>query len=182
MRATGIPTGCPRQASTAGRVSQILVAIVFTLLAAGVSRAENRVALVIGNSAYEPGSLANPVNDAQAIAGVLRDKLGFDVVEGFDLDRKGIHRQVRSFRSKMRSGGIALFYYSGHGVETLGQNYLMPIGHDINTREDVEIEGYSLQAIVREMESAGSLLNVVLLDACRDAPLPASTRGAATAG
>ena len=86
-----------------------------------------RVALVIGNGNYQHSSqLKNPRNDASDVAEALRD-IGFDVVEGFDLDRRGMEQKIRAFSDKLETSKLALFFYAGHGLQVDGRNYLVPI-------------------------------------------------------
>jgi formylglycine-generating enzyme required for sulfatase activity len=158
----------------------VLPALVASAPPDEVASSEHRVALVIGNASYtRPGEkLVNPCRDAKAVADLLRTRLRFEVIVECDLDRKGINDTIQQFVRRLQPKGVALFYYSGHGVEVGGQNYLLPIGHDARTQSDVDIEGYPLQKVIEALDSAGSTLNVVLLDACRDSPLPAGSKGA----
>jgi uncharacterized caspase-like protein len=97
--------------------------------------ADKRVALVIGNSAYQnvPG-LPNPINDATAIAELLRNA-GFDVVDSrADLGIAVIRRAIREFADVARDADIAVVYYAGHGIEVDGTNYLIPGRCDPPTR------------------------------------------------
>jgi hypothetical protein len=109
---------------------------------------------------------------------MLRNRLGFEVIEACDLDRLMLHRKVEEFAARIPAQGVALFFYSGHGVEVNGSNYLLPVGHEARTQSDVQLMGYPLQLVIEAMESRDAQLNVVLLDACRDSPLPAGTKGA----
>lgn len=140
---------------------------------------DTRVALVIGNSKYEAGALQNPGNDARAISAKLKE-LGFDVTMAEDVaDDSSFLRLEQEFRRKIAPGSIALFYYSGHAVEVNGENYLIPVRNQaIRSLEDVEVDGFSAQLIIKRMEDRGGKLNVVVLDACRDNPLPATSRSA----
>jgi len=101
--------------------------------------AEKRVALVVGNAAYaRPGEgLLSPCNDAQAIAGVLRDQLGFEVIEACNLNQLDLNSRVEEFVARIRPQGVALFFYAGHGVDVGGQNYLLPVGHAARSQSDV---------------------------------------------
>jgi uncharacterized caspase-like protein len=82
---------------------------------------------VIGNAAYEDVPLTNPVNDAEDIARTLT-QLGFDVTHKENLDQNSMKRAIREFGEKIRGGGVALFYFAGHGVQVNGSNYLIPVG------------------------------------------------------
>jgi hypothetical protein len=104
-------------------VALLLVPILSSLAAA----AEKRVALVIGNSAYiETAKLANTRNDATDFGNALK-RLGFDVLEGVDLDKRAMERLVRQFGVKVVGADIAFFFYAGHGLQVSGENYLVPI-------------------------------------------------------
>lgn len=152
--------------------------LLFVLLLSAVAAHAERVALVIGNATYQSGPLRNPTNDATDVATKLRG-LGFQVIAGNNLDREGMVRKVQEFRAALKPGGLGLFFYSGHGVEVGGTNYLLPVNNGgIRTIEDVEIYGLEAQRLVRQMEASGTQLNVVILDACRDNPLPAMVRSA----
>jgi Caspase domain len=135
-----------------------------------------RVALVIGNSAYSSGSLKNPVNDAQDMAQALKD-IGFTVSLGTDTTKKAMYQLIEQFGASIRGADIALFYYSGHGIQANGENYLIPIGADIDIASDVEIEGVQLQRLMGRMEAGGAGTNIVILDACRNNPFPNASRG-----
>jgi hypothetical protein len=144
--------------------------------------AEKRVALVIGNNAYdELGRLNNPVNDAKLMARSLR-QLGFDVVEHTDADQNAMKRAIQDFGRRIERAGretISLFYYAGHGVEVNGINYLLPIKARVQRVGDVEIEAVDAGVVLRQMEEAGSRVNIVILDACRNNPLPRGLRSGA---
>jgi uncharacterized caspase-like protein len=107
----------------------LLLLSTFSVLAAqarGTLRVESatsepRVALVIGNAAYEDVPLTNPVNDAEDIARTLT-QLGFDVTHKENLDQNSMKRAIREFGEKIRGGGVALFYFAGHGVQVNGSN------------------------------------------------------------
>ncbi|HEX4948703.1 MAG TPA: caspase domain-containing protein [Blastocatellia bacterium] len=134
-----------------------------------------RVALVIGNSNYQVGPLANPANDAKAMAQTLRES-GFDVMEYTNLNKRGLEEALRAFGSKIPRGGVALFYFAGHGVQVKGVNFLLPIGARIEKEGDIEFEAVDAGRIMNELESAGSRLNIVVLDACRNNPFAQRTR------
>ncbi len=149
------------------------------LLVAALARAESRVALVIGNGAYQEAPLKNPVNDARDMATKLRE-LGFQVIDRFDADRQTMRQALREFEQRLRQQrGVGLFYYAGHGVQLKGQNYLIPVGVDIRQEFEVPDEALDADAVLRAMESAGNELNIVILDACRNNPF---TRSLGSAG
>ena len=151
-------------------------------LALETALAEPRVALVIGNSHYgaDIGSLPNPVNDAGLMANALQ-QTGFTVIKVTDADQKKMKRAIADFGDKLSAAGpsaTGLFFYAGHGVQVNGTNYLVPIGAEIDKAADVDIESVSADTILQQMEFAGSRVNIVVLDACRNNPLVRSFRSA----
>jgi hypothetical protein len=135
-----------------------------------------RTALVIGNSNYSFGPLKNPVNDARDMSRVLK-LAGFDVTMVVDASREKIDTAVNQFSQKL-GGGVALFYYAGHAVQVDGHNYIIPIGEDIDSQAKVKYRGVDIDQVLSEMGEARSGLNIVVLDACRDNPLPKESRSA----
>ncbi len=146
-----------------------IVLLLMTFLAP-LAHAEKRVALVIGNSAYQhTPKLTNPRNDANDVSGALR-KYGFQVIEGFDLDRASFDRKVRDFANALQGTTAGVFFYAGHGLQVAGQNYLVPIDAQLTTPAALEFEMVRLDVIHRLMERQTNT-NVLFLDACRDNPL-----------
>ncbi len=139
----------------------ILNAIAFSL------SASSRYALVIGNGHYEGVYLRNPVNDANAMANALRE-LDFYVIQKTDLTKKQMLDVIWDFENKFNSEDICLFYYSGHGVQVNGINYLIPLNANILNERDVEFEAVALNRFMSNLEKAK--MNIVILDACRDNP------------
>ena len=162
-------------------VKSIFVAL-FSFTVSAVSMAEERVALVIGNGAYTNTSpLRNPQNDAKLISKSLRE-VGFTVLEHYNLDQKGLKRAVLEFGDVLLSKGpdtVGLFYYSGHGIQANGANYLLPVDAAVKREKDVDIESVRADTVLQAMEEAGNRLNMVILDACRNNPFEASYRSAA---
>ncbi len=141
----------------------------------GVGGSEQKVALVIGNAAYEAAPLRNPLHDARAMARVLSE-VGFTVIERENLTQKDIRREVQAFGQQLLKGGVGLFYFAGHGMQVNGRNYLIPIGATIEHEKQVEYEGVDAGVVLGEMEHARNRLNIVILDACRDNPFARSFR------
>ena len=132
--------------------------------------ADKRVALVIGNAAYvHAGTLANPRNDAGDIAAELK-KVGFEVVEGTDLDKAAMDRKIRDFANLLPGADTGLFFYAGHGLQVGGVNYLVPIDAQLSTAAALDFEMIRLDLIQRTMERE-TKTNILFLDACRDNPL-----------
>ena len=134
------------------------------------ARAEKRVALVVGNSAYQnAGQLAKPAKDANAVGELFR-KAGFDVVETkLDLGNHEFKRVTRDFTAAARDADIAVVYFAGHGIEVNGTNYLLPVDAKLVSDFDVEDEALSLDRVMRAIEPARRL-RLVILDASRDNP------------
>ena len=126
-------------------------------------------ALIIGNSTYADAPLRNPVHDATDIAAALK-KLGFSVMTLFDATQQEMEQAIREFGSQLRSGDIALFYFSGHGSQVNGINYLLPIGADIYSEDEIKYKAVDAGMVLDKIERAGSRLNIIILDACRNNP------------
>lgn len=136
----------------------------------GLAHAEKRVALVIGNAAYEHvPKLINPANDARDMAAVLK-ALGFDVVEGYDLNKSAFDRKVLDFATAVQGASVSTFFYAGHGLQIAGQNYLAPVDAQLLTPTALDFELMKVEVIQRVMELS-TKTNVLFLDACRDNPL-----------
>jgi hypothetical protein len=140
-------------------------------LATTPAQAEKRVALVMGNSAYQHTRiLPNPKNDAEAVAKLLRT-IGFaDVTSKSDLDYRTMREAVRGFGLTAREADIALIYYAGHGLELGGENYLVPTDAKLLRDADLEYEAVTLSSVLDAARGARRL-RVVVLDACRNNPL-----------
>lgn len=143
--------------------------------AAPALRKEQRLALVIGNSAYREAPLSNPVNDARAMAQALQ-AAGFTVLLHTDVDHRALLGAVREFGNRLRQGGVGVFYYAGHGMQIKGRNYLIPIGADIQREDEVAYAGLDAQAVLDKMEAAANGANLMILDACRNNPFARSFR------
>ena len=132
--------------------------------------AEKRVALVIGNSAYQNVSrLINPANDSAAISATFKNT-GFDVVElKRDLKANEMRRALRDFSDTVRDADVAIVYYAGHGIEIDGTNYLIPTDATLERDIDAYDEAISLERLLAVIEPARKL-RLVILDACRDNP------------
>ena len=139
---------------------------------------QTRNALVIGNAAYRSGRLDNPVNDADAMERVLK-KLDFDVICMRDAAAKDMERAIRDFGRRIRKGGVALFYYAGHGLQLDGVNYLVPVDAEIVEELEIKYEAVDADRILDMMYDADTQINIVILDACRNNPFKErSYRGA----
>jgi hypothetical protein len=144
-----------------------------SLLSAGPAAAEKRVALVVGNSAYQNITrLDNPRNDATLMADTL-SSLGFTLIGGraqLDLDKAALDTDVQNFGRQIQGADVALFYYAGHGVQVNGSNYLVPVGANPTREADVDFQMVDINLVLRQMQGSGTRLNMVILDACRNNP------------
>ena len=158
-------------------------ALGITLATQSAALADRRIALVIGNGKYEnAGVLANPTNDADAVADLFT-KAGFDSVDRRrDLGVVEFKRAVREFVDRAASADVAVVYYSGHGLEIGGVNYLIPVDAKLTSVLDMDDEAVSLDRI---LVAAGHVkkLSLIILDACRENPFhPAADDARVTRG
>src|SRR5262249_41009371 len=137
------------------------------------STSQTRTALVIGNAAYSEdiGPLQNPGNDATDMAATLR-QLGFAVTLVRGATHQRMDEAVEDFSRQLRPGSVGVFYYAGHGAQVGGRNYLIPLGARITTEAVVPYHAVAAEEVLARMEAAGQgkSLNVLILDACRNAP------------
>jgi peptidoglycan hydrolase-like protein with peptidoglycan-binding domain len=147
-----------------------LSALLLVPLMSGEARAQKRVALVIGNGAYQSvAPLPNPIKDATAIADMFNEA-GFDWVKmRQDLGNLEFKRALREFMDAAQHADIAVVYYAGHGIQIRDMNYMIPVDARLATEVDAEDEAVSLDRIVMAIEPA-QRLRLVILDACRDNP------------
>jgi hypothetical protein len=146
--------------------------------AAPVTANEARTALVIGNSRYSFAPLVNPTNDASDIADALR-AAGFEVILKTEANQAAMKDAIRSFGGALKTkGGVGLLFFAGHGVQSRGENYLLPIGERPSSEASLKSGAVTAAEAVDAMSAAKNSLNVVILDACRDNPLT-SASGAA---
>ena len=161
----------------------LALAVLLPLSPLGAAADTGRVALIIGNGAYgaDIGSLRNPTNDAKLMASTLK-KLGFKVTLALDVDQKEMKRRIRDFGADLSAigpQGIGLFYYAGHGLQVDGENFLLPIGAEIQREGDVSVEAVSANTVLAQMQYGNvSGVNLVFLDACRNNPLSRGFRSA----
>lgn len=155
------------------RLPRALAVVALVMLAGQPAWAEKRVALVVGNGAYRNAApLANPASDARAMAEALT-QVGFELVGGqplLDLDKPGLEAALSSFGDAIRGADAALFYYSGHGMQVDGVNYLIPVTAAVDYKKDVKYQLVDGNFILDEMQTAGAPVNIIILDACRNNP------------
>lgn len=153
----------------------LLAALSVILLSANDSSAQTRLALLIGNSAYKNGPLKNPVNDVAAMNTSLK-RSGFDVMLVKNADRGKMGKAIDEFGRKLKNYDVGLFYFSGHGLQVDGRNYLVPLYMKVQGQSDVQYEAIDAGKVLAKMEDAGNRMNIVILDACRNNPFKRSFR------
>ena len=147
------------------------------LWAATAVYASERVALVVGNSAYRTAPLQNPRNDAEAMATLLKDA-GFAVDKQLDTDLQSLQSAVDRFGQAIKDPKVkfGLFYYAGHGLQQDWRNYLVPVSANIRTSAEVPKQTVDVSSLLRYMEQAQGRSFLVVLDACRDDPFAGTYR------
>ena len=143
---------------------------VSAMAADGDAKPQRRVALVLGNAAYQNvPPLGNPVRDATAISAEL-ETLGFEVISGYDLTKMQTQETIARFAKTVRGADIALFFYAGHGMQVAGNNYLLPVDAALEDETSLDFEAVQMNFILKQM-SRETGIRLVFLDACRDNPL-----------
>ena len=141
--------------------------------ASATAAADKRVALVIGNGAYKNAPrLDNPAFDAKAVADAFRS-LGFQVVDGYDLDIAEMRAKVSEFSAILPDAKSAVVYYAGHGVSVDEENYLIPTDIVLKSPTDLDLGAIGVSLLLKQMKREDRV-NVVILDACRDNPFAAA--------
>jgi hypothetical protein len=156
------------------RFAGLAVLMLTTLPAMALAATENgsaRVALVIGNASYPDSetSLKEPINDARDVADELKHD-GFDVETGENLTGEGMRLALNRLYSRIRPGSVALIFFSGYGIQSGRQSYLIPVNAQIWTEADVRRDGFSLETILGEINNRGAGVKIALLDASRRNP------------
>jgi len=164
----------------AARLERAVLVCVMLLLAttSDAQDVERRVALVIGNGAYErpEDGLLNPPNDARAMADKLR-QLGIEVIEAVDQDYRGMRNVLRQFDRALQDADAGLFFYAGHGMEYQGRNFLFPTDAVLETEGDIGLGLIDVEQVMQVMETAVDT-RLLFLDACRNNPLARRFRSA----
>ncbi|MEL6324613.1 MAG: SUMF1/EgtB/PvdO family nonheme iron enzyme, partial [Pseudomonadota bacterium] len=145
-----------------------------------------RVALIIGNSDYQQTGwkLANPENDAYLMADTLAG-MGFDVELVVNATEEEMEDAFGRYGARLSAAGpdaVGLLYYAGHGVQSQGANYLVPVDARPQTEQDVWRQAPRLGEALQYIEAAGNAVNFVILDACRNNPLPSASRSGGSGG
>ena len=146
------------------------------------SQSKRGIALVIGNSAYAEGPLKNPVNDAKDISAKFRS-LGFDVISVIDANQEDMGNSIDDFGAKASKYDVAIFYYSGHGIQYNGENYLIPVNARLRSEVDIRYSCENLNRVLAKLEESNCKLKILMLDACRNNPFERSwTRAGSSRG
>jgi uncharacterized caspase-like protein len=136
---------------------------------------DRRIALVIGNASYSSvPKLINPTNDAREVTRALQ-ATGFEVIRLENADLRQMQDAVRSFGNRLGKNDVGLFYFSGHGVQVKGKNYLIPVRENIKQSFEVPSGAIDADLVLATMENAKNNLNIMILDACRS-PFPGEAR------
>lgn len=130
---------------------------------------EKKYALIIGNSDYQDMPLQNPVHDAEDMNKILQD-LGFTVLTKVNARQREMEDAINLFAQQILNGDVALFYFSGHGAQVKGENYLLPIAENIQSESDIRYKGVNAGYVLGKMEESGNRTNILILDACRNNP------------
>ena len=134
-----------------------------------------RLALVIGNQAYNVRPLLNPRNDADDMSRALKNA-GFEVIDVRDASLAQMRNAVRQFGDRLLTRDVGLVYYSGHGIEVRGRNFFIPVNADIKRSDEIADQSLDVNLILEKMETAKKGVNILIVDACRDDPFGRSFR------
>jgi hypothetical protein len=153
------------------RLALLLIALFSVIWTVPSSAAADRYALVIGNAKYPDADapLKEPINDARAVADELK-RDGFNVDIGENLTGDGMHRAFEKLYGKLKPGSVALIFFSGFGIQSNRQSYMIPVDAQIWTEADVRHDGVSLETVLGEINSRGAGVKIALIDASRRNP------------
>src|ERR1044072_3030400 len=163
-----------RKLATAFAALAALFVIALPAVAQQQQPQQARIALVIGNAAYPKGPLQTSLADGGLVAGAL-PRLGFEIVEGADVNQSDFRRVFRDFLEKVQAAGpdaIVFIYYSGYAIQFEGDNYLMPVDARLERDSDIPIDGVRLFDLLRPLADIQAAAKIVVLDAARALPVP----------
>ena len=138
---------------------------------------QKRIALVIGNASYINSTLANPESDARSMKAALQS-VGFSVYE--NLSQSQMKKAIDDFGMQLKGNDVGLFYYAGHGIQSKGYNYLIPVDAQLQSEQQVEYDCVQADRVLALMDASGSKVNIIILDACRNNPFERSWTRSAT--
>jgi uncharacterized caspase-like protein len=153
------------------RAIAIFVVSLVACVTAPAGATEPRIALVIGNNAYDSGlrPLKNAVSDAELIAGAL-GRAGFEVEQLPNADRATMRTAIKNFRKRLEAAGpgaVGLFYFAGHGLQAYNVNYLLATDAEVAKPADIPQYGFEAEEVLWAMLKGGADTNILILDACR---------------
>lgn len=166
----------------------IIIVIIFELFPLKISsqtayqtsiQQQRKIALIIGNGSYIKSVLANPENDARAMKVALQN-VGFTVMEYENLNQSQMKKAIDDFGMRLKSNEVGLFYYAGHGIQSKGYNYLIPVDAELQSEQQVEYDCVQADRVLALMEASGAKVNIIILDACRNNPFERSWTRSAT--
>jgi formylglycine-generating enzyme required for sulfatase activity len=144
-------------------------------IAPSAAFAQQRFALVIGNSNYEEGPLKNPVNDARLMESTFK-QLGFRVERVENATYQQMKKAIRDIGDQAKGAEVAVVFFAGHGMQAEGESYLIPIGAQVNKEADLDSEAVRASSVLTQMDSIRAKLGIVILDACSNNPFQSRTR------
>lgn len=156
------------------QIFAVALAVMALSVAPAFGQTEKRIALVIGNNAYQTlPRLGNATTDAREVGRAL-EAAGFSVTVRTDVKRRELYQLIDTFGAAIAGSPdtVGLFYYAGHGIQANGRNYLVSVDANLQSEADLEPEGVDAGKVLRAMDQARNRINIVILDACRDNPLP----------
>lgn len=139
------------------------------------SKNYKRIALVIGNANYNSAPLKNPLNDATDVSAALRQS-GFEVIDQRNATLQEMTKGIREFGDMLLKSDVGLVYYSGHGLEVKGRNYLLPVNASMIREDEIAFQAIDANLILEKMNTAKKSVNILIVDACRDNPFARSFR------
>ena len=149
-----------------------LICLLFSFSNIVSAAAEKRVALVIGNDAYQGvPKLEKAANDARAVGKEL-GKVGFEVMSYTNLDRRAMNQAISQFIDKISGGGVGVLFFAGHGVQLDGRNFLLPVDIKVDKPNDLDDEAIDMLKVTERLTDAKAKLSLLIIDACRDNPFP----------
>ena len=154
------------------RLALLLISVLSVLpIVPSVAAGAERFALVIGNAKYPDAEapLKEPINDARDVADELK-RDGFSVEVGENLTGDAMRRAFDKLYGKIKPGSVALVFFSGFGVQSGRQSYMIPVDAQIWTEPDVRRDGFSLETVLGEINSRGAGVKIALIDASRRNP------------
>ena len=151
-------------------ISNLIILILLILVISSASlTAQDKKALLIGNASYLKAPLRNPVNDVTDMKSALQSS-GFSVKVLNNAKKRELDRGIQDFISNLGKGTTALVFYSGHGAQVEGENFIIPVDFAGVDKIDLKYDGYSINRLMEKLDNSGAGIKIVILDACRNNP------------